>query len=92
MNGAMFYVLTIPDAPKMVKLGVKGREVETFLNDLHTTGITLLFDCAYAARFVCMDNVERAFHDEALRSVDDDQNMEKEMDALNRVLLTPPSK
>ena len=62
MNEGIVYVLTNPAMPKMVKIGKTGREVETRLNDLYTTGVPLPFECAYAAKVADMDRVEKAFH------------------------------
>ena len=56
------YVLTNPAMPGMVKIGKTGREVEVRLSDLYTTGVPLPFECAYAAKVVDMDKVEKAFH------------------------------
>ena len=62
MNEGIVYILTNPAMPKMVKIGKTGRQVETRLNDLYTTGVPLPFECAYAAKVEDMDQVEKAFH------------------------------
>ena len=49
MNEGIVYVLTNHAMPGMVKIGKTGREVETRLRDLYTTGVPLPFECAYAA-------------------------------------------
>ena len=62
MNEGIVYVLTNPAMPGMVKIGKTGRQVETRLSDLYSTGVPLPFECEYAAKVEDMDRVERAFH------------------------------
>tara|TARA_Y100001968_G_scaffold85941_1_gene77010 strand:- start:690 stop:1307 length:618 start_codon:yes stop_codon:yes gene_type:complete len=62
MNEGIVYVLTNPAMPGMVKIGKTGRQVETRLSDLYSTGVPLPFECEYAARVTDMDKVEKAFH------------------------------
>ena len=62
MNEGIVYVLTNSAMPGMVKIGKAGRQVETRLSDLYSTGVPLPFECEYAAKVDDMDKVEKAFH------------------------------
>ena len=62
MNKGIVYVLTNPAMPGMVKIGKTGRQVEARLSDLYSTGVSLPFECEYAAKVDDMDRIEKAFH------------------------------
>lgn len=62
VNEGIIYVLTNPAMPDMVKIGKTGRDILVRLKDLYSTGVSLPFECAYAAKVDDVDKWEKAFH------------------------------
>ena len=61
--GGIVYVLTNPEMPGLVKIGLTSRNsVEERLKELYSTGVPSPFKCEYAARVPDENSVERAFH------------------------------
>jgi len=57
------YVLTNEAMPGYIKLGMTAQPVEARMRDLDSTGISLPFECYYAARVENMARVEKALHE-----------------------------
>jgi hypothetical protein len=59
----IIYVLTNPAMPGMLKIGMTTREeIEVRMNELHTTGVPLPFECSFAGKTNNLKKVEKALH------------------------------
>jgi hypothetical protein len=56
------YVLTNPAMPGLIKIGQTANEIHNRLNELHTTGVPLPFDCLYACEVEDRRLVETSLH------------------------------